>query len=174
MAVASSTTFGAFVHEDRLVEEAVRPARVDGDLDIRHRPHRGGMGGGDAFGQVAVRAPRIDPVHVVAEGVERVAPLRRLEGGRVHHGAEHQRALQLGGVHLAQRDLAGERAFGLVPVDRAVDPEHAARLGAVDDGHGDLQRRAAAQRGDGDDPLGDGAGRGGGGADGDGCHLRSP
>ena len=41
------------------------------------------LGVGEPLGQVAVRTARMDPVHVVAEGVEGRAALASLEGGGV-------------------------------------------------------------------------------------------
>ena len=135
--------FRPLVDEHRLGQIGMRAARVDRDLHVGDLAHPFRMRPGDALGEIAVRAAGIDPVHVVAEGVERVAAACGLIGRHVDDGNQHERAGQRLGLHLAQQDLAAQRAFRLVAMDGAVDPEHGAGLCAVDHDDGDLDGRAA-------------------------------
>nr|WP_235935906.1 hypothetical protein [Devosia aurantiaca] len=164
--------FRRFIDEDRLGEERVRAARMDRDFKVRDLAHPFRMRPGDALAEIAVGTAGIDAVHVERERIERIAAIAVLEGHDVEHRHHDQRARKLCRIDFLERDAAGHRPFRLVAMDGAIDPEHRARIDAVDDDHGDLDLAATGQFGNRNDAAHDGAGSCDRRTDGDGFGFR--
>ena len=145
----------------------MRAAGMDRDLHVGHILHRLPMRIGQPVREISVGLARIDPVHVIGEGIERIATLGRGKGQWVDARHKHHRAAQLGRVDAPHRQRAGQRALGLIAMDRGIDPEGRARTRPIDDDDRDLDLDAASQVQRGDRAAHHFAGLRRGGADGD-------